>query len=89
MFYFGLCSDGHARDGAAFSDDLRHWRKAGEVLIDIGPKGSIDSRHAHKPGIISHDGELFHFYCAVAPVKHRRLGEIEHDEVRGIALATS
>lgn len=23
MFYFGLCSDGHARDGVAFSNDLR------------------------------------------------------------------
>ncbi len=89
MFYFGLCSDGHARDGVAFSDDLRSWRKAGEVLIDVGPDDSIDSRHAHKPGVISKNGRCFHFYCAVAPAKDKRLGEIEHHEVRGIAVATN
>lgn len=88
MFYFGLCSDGHARDGAAFSEDFLNWRKAGEVLIDIGPEGSLDSLHAHKPGIISRDSQLYHFYCAVAPAKNKLLGEIEHTEVRGIALAT-
>ena len=71
MFYFGLCSDGHARDLVAFSDDLRTWRKGGEVLIDVGGEGSIDSRYAHKPGIISRDGRLYHFYCAVSPSKGR------------------
>lgn len=89
MFYFGLCSDGHARDGAAFSDDLQTWHKANEVLIDIGTPGSIDSQYAHKPGMISRDGSLYHFYCAVAPVQDHHLGEIDHTEVRGISLATS
>lgn len=89
MFYFGLCSDGHARDGVAFSDDLRAWRKGEEVLINIGPEGSIDSRHAHKPGMIGHGKTLYHFYCAAAPAKDTRLGEIEHDEQRGIAVATN
>jgi len=89
MFYFGNCSDGHARDGAAFSDDLLHWRKAGEVLVDVGPEGALDSRHAHKPGIISRDGQLYHFYCAVAPTTERRSGNIVRDEIRSIALATS
>lgn len=89
LFYFGNCSDGHAREGAAFSDNLHHWEKAGDVLIDVGPQGSIDCRHAHKPGVISRQRQLFHFYCAVAPAKDKRLGEIEHDEVRGIALATN
>ncbi len=88
MFYYGFCSDGHARDGAAFSDDLRHWQKAGEVLIDVGAEGRIDSRYAHKPGIISRGNRLYHFYCAVAPASNRFLGEIENDEVRGITLAT-
>ena len=36
------------------------------VLIDVGPKGSIDSKYAHKPSIISHRGALYHFYCAVS-----------------------
>ncbi len=89
MFYYGNSSDGHARDGAAFSEDLCHWRKSDEILIDVGPPGSIDSRYAHKPGILSRGGTLYHFYCAVAPTTAPQLGEIEHDEVRGIALATS
>lgn len=89
MFYFGNCSDGHARDGVAFSDDLMHWRKSEELLIDVGPEGSIDSRHAHKPGIISKDKKLHHFYCAVAPARDNCMGEIEHSQVRGIALATN
>ncbi len=89
MFYFGNCSDGHARDGAAFSNDLIHWQKGNEILVDIGPVGSIDSRHAHKPGIISKDGRLHHFYCAAAPATNKCLGEIEHSEVRGIACSRS
>lgn len=89
MFYFGLSSDGHARDGVAYSGDLLHWRKSGEILIDVGPPGSVDSRYAHKPGIIWKDGRLYHFYCAVAPAVNPRMGEIEHDEVRGISVALS
>ena len=88
MFYFGLCSDGYARDGVAFSDNLRDWRKSGEILIDVGPAGSIDARYAHKPGIIGRDGALYHFYCAVAPARNTQMGDIVHDEVRGISLAT-
>lgn len=89
MFYFGNSSDGHARDGAAFSYDLIHWEKATEILIDVGPDGSIDSKYAHKPGIITKDGHLYHFYCAVSPVKDKHLGEIIHNEVRGISVATN
>lgn len=89
MFYFGLSSDGHARDGLAFSDDLCSWRKSGSVLIDVGPEGSIDSRYAHKPGIISHGNRLYHFYCAVAPARDKLPGGIDHNEVRGISVATN
>ncbi len=89
MFYFGLCSDGHARDSVAFSDDLIYWRKSEEILIDVGPAGSIDYRYAHKPGIIGKDGNLYHFYCAVATAQNKQLGDIVHDEVRGISLATT
>ena len=88
MFYFGLCSDGHARDGVAFSDDLMLWHKSKTILIDVGRDGSIDCRHAHKPGIIGKDGTLYHFYCAVAPARNECQGEIVHGEVRGISLAT-
>ena len=89
MFYFGLCSDGHARDGVAFSDDLKHWRKSREVLVDVGAEGEVDCLHAHKPGIIADRGKLHHFYCAVAPAENEQLGEIEYGQLRGIALATS
>jgi len=41
MFYYGNCSDGHARDGVAFSGDLLNWQKGGEVLIDVGAPGSL------------------------------------------------
>lgn len=90
MFYFGLSKDGHARDCAAISNDLIHWQKIDDVLIDIGAPGEIDSIHAHKPSIITKDGILFHFYCAVAPADEDSMGDIkDYPERRGIALATS
>lgn len=89
MFYFGNASDGHARDSAAFSTDLLHWEKAGEVLVDVGPAGSCDAKHAHKAAVIAHAGELFHFYCAVAPTPQPEMGEVKVDELRGISVARS
>ncbi len=86
---YGNSSNGHARDGVAFSEDLLHWRKAGEVLIDVGPAGSFDSLYAHKPALFYRDGRTYHYYCAVKRADSRHLGEIEHDEIRGIGLATS
>lgn len=80
MFYFGNSSDGHARDGVAFSDDLVHWRKSPEILVDAGAPGSIDNLHAHKPGILVAEGRLHHFYCAVAR-------SADGEEIRGIACA--
>lgn len=106
MFYFGNCSDGHARDSIALSKDLLHWEKSGKILVDVGSEGSvdshhackagiiaktesIDSHHAHKAGVIAKDGQLFHFYCAVAPVNNTKTGQVKADEIRGIALAVS
>ena len=89
LFYFGNCSDGHARDGVAFSEDLVTWDKAPGPILDVGSEGRFDSRHAHKPGIIYHDGRLYHFYCAVAPEPSGRVGEIATGERRGIGLAVS
>jgi predicted GH43/DUF377 family glycosyl hydrolase len=89
MFFYTLGSDGRARDSVAFSDDLRHWRKSGEILIDVGPSGSVDSRYAHKPSVIVKDGKLHHFYCAVSPMPERTVGKHKTTESRGIGLATS
>lgn len=87
MFYFGLAADGHSREKIAFSSDLLHWEKIPGLLIDLGAPGSIDATHAHKPGIIVKDGVLHHFYCAVAPVKETKQGNVEVKEMRGITLA--
>jgi predicted GH43/DUF377 family glycosyl hydrolase len=86
MFYFGLASDGHARDGVAFSPDLLHWEKTNEILVNIGPAGSVDAIHAHKPGLITKDKHLFHFYCAVAPCGPTKPGNVEPEEIRGISM---
>lgn len=89
MFYFGLSSDGHAREGFATSTDLLHWTKSGEVLVDVGPAGSIDALYAHKPAVITWQGRLEHYYTAVSMLAEpRRLGGYEQPELRGIARAT-
>lgn len=88
MFYFGLAADGHAREGYATSRDLRSWEKSGEILLDIGPVGSIDSTHTHKPAVIAWEGRLEHYYCAVSPQEDVLVGEHAQSERRGIARAT-
>jgi len=87
MFYYTLDAGGVARDTVAFSADLLNWKKSNEILIDVGPAGSIDSTYAHKPGVISVDATLYHFYCAVAPAENPRQGDMEFGEVRGIGFA--
>lgn len=83
MHYFGF--DGiHARDYVATSDDLIHWTKRIEwgPTLDVGPEGSYDCIHAHKPCVLLHQGVWYHFYTAVGA------GE-QGAERRAIALATS
>jgi predicted GH43/DUF377 family glycosyl hydrolase len=90
MFYFGLCSDGHARDSVAFSEDLIHWEKSNQLLVDVGPSGAADALHAHKPSLFTHEGRLYHYYCAVAPADGPRSADgVDWRERRGIALCTS
>jgi predicted GH43/DUF377 family glycosyl hydrolase len=88
MFYFGLSSDGHAREGYATSRDLHSWTKSKGILLDVGPLGSIDSLHAHKPAIVAWNGHLEHYYCAVAPREPLELSGYNQREQRGIARAT-
>jgi predicted GH43/DUF377 family glycosyl hydrolase len=82
MFYFGY--DGkNARDMMATSDDWVHWGKSPfNPILDVGPSGTYDCIHAHKPCLIEHEGVWYHFYTSVGQV-----GEKKH--VRAIALATS
>lgn len=81
MFYFGLSSDGKARELLAMGDDPFAFRKVGEVLVEPGPEGAVDNPYAHKPSLVAHKGDLYHFYCAV--------GGKWPDEVRGITVARS
>jgi predicted GH43/DUF377 family glycosyl hydrolase len=78
VFYYGLGPGFVARDLLALSPDLNKVRKCSGVLIDVGPKGAVDSTFAHKPSIITHQHTLYHFYCAVS----KEFG-------RGISVASS
>lgn len=90
MFYFGLSADGVARELFAVSDDLLHWRKGDEVLVDVGSAGSPDSRYAHKPAVITRGGRLEHYYCGVHPLDEPvDIGGYRQTELRGIAVARS
>lgn len=90
MFYFGLSTDGRARETFAWSRDLHTWRQPRHVLVDVGETGSIDTAYAHKPAVITHEGRLEHYYCAVSllpqPVE---IAGYRQQELRGIALAHS
>lgn len=66
MFYYGL-GNLSACDGLAVSQDLYHWTKFPAPILTIGGHNAIDSKYAHKPYIIYHDGALYHFYCACRP----------------------
>jgi predicted GH43/DUF377 family glycosyl hydrolase len=89
MFYFGFSYDGHARESYAVSRDLRTWTKSGEILVDVGPAGTVDSTFAHKPAVVSHDGRLHHFYTAVSPDDPFEVDGVRQAERRGISVATS
>ena len=68
----------HAYDSFAISKDLVNWTMwDGEPLTDS--TADYDSKHAHKPWIIKHNGVVYHFYCARS----------NDGSPRGIALSTS
>ncbi|MEO3805018.1 hypothetical protein [Nonomuraea sp. B1E8] len=87
MFYFGLSFDGHARESYAVSRDLRTWHKSGEILVDVGPPGSVDETYAHKPAVVSRDGRPYHFYTAARRCEPYQVGEHTQVERRGISMA--
>jgi len=81
MYYYGLDDKGKARDLLALGRDSYRFSKVNEIIIDLGPPGSVDETYAHKPCVIFHEGALYHFYCAVS-------GKWPH-ETRGISVARS
>ncbi|MDP4277378.1 MAG: glycoside hydrolase family 2 TIM barrel-domain containing protein, partial [Bacteroidota bacterium] len=80
LFYYSAFRPGvpyKAYNNFCCSYDLIHWTDwKGEKLIY--PSESYDDLFAHKPCVISHNGIVYHFYCAVNQANQR-----------GIALATS
>jgi len=81
FYYYSLDAKSKARDLLALGDSPFHAEKVDQILIDVGPPGTVDETYAHKPSVIQHDGALYHFYCAVS-------GRYPN-EVRGISLARS
>jgi hypothetical protein len=83
MFYYGLRYQhpGKACEMLAIGDTPFSFTKVPDVLIDTGAPGTIDETYAHKPSVVTHEGVLYHFYCAVS-------GQYPND-VRGIAVARS
>jgi predicted GH43/DUF377 family glycosyl hydrolase len=76
MFYFGAFWKPKAFDTFACSYDLVHWTKwEGAHLVE--PSVPWDDEFAHKPWVVSHNGVVYHFYCAVG------------NQGRVIGLATS
>ncbi len=76
MFYFGAGWKPKAFDTFAASYDLVHWTKwEGANLME--PSEPWDETYAHKPWLVSYNGVVYHFYCAVGK------------EGRAIAVATS
>ena len=81
VYYYGLASHGHARDLLALGRDPYHLTKVPEIMLNVGPKGSIDDDYAHKPSIIYGNDALYQFYCCVS-------GKWPHDD-RAISVARS
>jgi len=81
FYYYGFAKNGKARDLVAVGRDPYHPVKVDEIMIDVGPPGTVDSTFAHKPSVVYHQRALYHFYCAVS-------GKWPN-EVRGISVARS
>jgi len=81
LFYYSLDAQGKARDLLATGDDLFRPQKVPKILVDVGPPGSVDETYAHKPSVVTFNGALYHFYCAVS-------GKYPN-ETRGISVARS
>lgn len=71
-----------AQDGIAWTnaeDFPLGWRPVAQnPILKVGPAGSFDAQHAHKPFVVVHNGVYYHYYTAVAD-----------DETREIAVATA
>lgn len=88
LFFFAYDSH-HAREGVATGKDFFNLQVYDKPIIDVGKHGEIDSTHAHKPGIIYHNGALWHFYCSVRPTATGDERKSFGSEYRCITVARS
>lgn len=89
MIFFFAYDGTHAREGVAIGKDLLNLQIYDKPIIDVGKQGEIDSLHAHKPGIIYHDGALWHFYCSVRPPETEEEKTNQGAEYRSITVSRS
>lgn len=64
LFYCGSSLDDGAemRELLSLGTNPFHFNKAEEVMVDIGPPGSLDHVVAHHGCLISWQGDVYHFY---------------------------
>ncbi len=88
MFYYGF-NGRQAMDGIAVSGDLLNWQKFPAPILTTGAGSDIDTRYAHKPGMIYHEGMLYHYYCACRPSREGDCAVNLGNEFRCISVARS
>ena len=88
MYYYGF-NNVKAQDGIAFSRDMYTWQKHPDPIIRTGSPGELDSKYAHKPTVVYHNDNLYHFYCACRDYREGDPAKNLHDEFRCISVATS
>jgi hypothetical protein len=88
MYFFGY-NYKQAQEGIALSKDLFNWEKHPDPIITVGEEGEIDSLFTHKPSVISHEGVLYHFYCACRYIKEGDPSVNYGKEFRTISVAAN
>jgi predicted GH43/DUF377 family glycosyl hydrolase len=68
------------RIGLATSTDGRSWRRHGDPVFDLGPRGSWDERGVADPYVIRAGGKLCMFYLGEDRARRQRLGVAVSDD---------
>ena len=68
------------RIGLAISSDGRVWKRHGEPVVGLGPRGSWDERGVADPYVIRAGGKLYLFYLGQDRARVQRLGVAVSDD---------
>jgi len=79
LVYFFATVGGRAETYVCESRDLLHMRFLGRA-IPAGPPGSFDDVHAHKAGVVYHDGRFYAFYSGQSGAGPRSIGLAVSDD---------